>query len=175
MGRSGVLQRDYEVTFVLNATIDEEASAAAVERVNHLIDAGGGSVTEVHSWGRRRLAYPIAHHRDGVYVTTRFAMPTLALTAFENDLRLNESILRHLVVRQDEVPIRPILPAATVPAGQAAIPPHETAEPAPDHVDVEDMDVEPEDVDVEDVDVEGVEDADVQDITEPDLIPPADE
>ncbi|MGH2389252.1 MAG: 30S ribosomal protein S6, partial [Chloroflexota bacterium] len=62
------MQRDYEVTFVLNATIDEEASAAAVERVNHLIDAGGGSVTEVHAWGRRRLAYPIAHHRDGVYV-----------------------------------------------------------------------------------------------------------
>jgi small subunit ribosomal protein S6 len=173
MGRSGVLQRDYEVTFVLNATIDEEASAAAVERVNHLIDAGGGSVTEVHSWGRRRLAYPIAHHRDGVYVTTRFAMPTLALTAFENDLRLNESILRYLVVRQDEVPIRPILPAATVPAGQAAVSAHDTGESASEDVDVEDVDVE--DVDIEDVDIEGVEDADVQDITDLDLIPPADE
>jgi len=161
------LQRDYEVTFVLNATIDEEASAAAVERVNHLIATGGGSVTEVHSWGRRRLAYPIAHHRDGVYVTTRFAMPTLALTAFENDLRLNESILRHLVVRQDEVPIRPILPAATVPPGQAAVSTHDTAESAPEDEDIEDADMDMEDVDVDD--------ADVLDVTEPDLIPPADE
>jgi len=116
------LQRDYEVTFVLNATIDEEASAAAVERVNTLIAAGGGSVTEVHAWGRRRLAYPIAHQRDGVYVTTRFAMPTLALTAFENDIKLNDAILRHLVVRQDEVPLRPILPPPAAATHVAAAP-----------------------------------------------------
>jgi small subunit ribosomal protein S6 len=150
MGRSGVLQRDYEVTFVLNATIDEEASAAAVERVNHLIGAGGGSVTEVHSWGRRRLAYPIAHHRDGVYVTTRFAMPTLALTAFENDLRLNEAILRHLVVRQDEVPIRPILPTTAGPVAQAGSAARAVHEPELD-------------------------DADLDDTFDPDLVPPADE
>jgi small subunit ribosomal protein S6 len=150
MGRSGVLQRDYEVTFVLNATIDEEASAAAVERVNHLIGAGGGSVTEVHSWGRRRLAYPIAHHRDGVYVTTRFAMPTLALTAFENDLRLNEAILRHLVVRQDEVPIRPIGPTTAAPVAQAG----STARPTQETE---------------------LDDADLDDTFDPDLVPPADE
>ena len=144
------MQRDYEVTFVLNATIDEEASAAAVERVNHLIGVGGGSVTEVHSWGRRRLAYPIAHHRDGVYVTTRFAMPTLALTAFENDLRLNESILRHLVVRQDEVPIRPILPTTAGPVAQAG----STARPTQETE---------------------LDDADLDDTFDPDLVPPADE
>jgi small subunit ribosomal protein S6 len=144
------LQRDYEVTFVLNATIDEEASAAAVERVNHLIGAGGGSVTEVHSWGRRRLAYPIAHHRDGVYVTTRFAMPTLALTAFENDLRLNEAILRHLVVRQDEVPIRPIVPTMAGPVAQPESPVRVLRAPELD-------------------------DAELDDTFDPDLVPPADE
>ena len=144
------MQRDYEVTFVLNATIDEEASAAAVERVNHLIGAGGGSVTEVHSWGRRRLAYPIAHHRDGVYVTTRFAMPTLALTAFENDLRLNEAILRHLVVRQDEVPIRPIVQTTAAPLAQA----ESTARPTQETE---------------------LDDADLDDTFDPDLVPPADE
>ncbi len=136
------MQRDYEVTFVLNATIDEEASAAAVERVNHLIGAGGGSVTEVHSWGRRRLAYPIAHHRDGVYVTTRFAMPTLALTAFENDLRLNESILRHLVVRQDEVPIRPIVPTPAGPVTQAESAARPVHEPDLEDVDLDDVDLD---------------------------------
>jgi small subunit ribosomal protein S6 len=153
MGRSGVLQRDYEVTFVLNATIDEEASAAAVERVNTLIAAGGGSVTEVHAWGRRRLAYPIEHQRDGVYITTRFAMPTLALTAFENDLKLNEAILRHLVVRQDEVPLRPILP---VPAAAAHAPAPTTAQAEPELEDAEDADL-------------------LEDAFDPDLVPAADE
>ncbi len=111
--------RDYEVTFIVSTALDEEATAAVIERVNHLIGAGGGSVTEVHAWGRRRLAYPIAHNRDGFYVTTRFAMPTDAMSAFENDLRLNENILRHGAFRQDEVPIKPVLPVAVAP-GQAA-------------------------------------------------------
>lgn len=103
--------RDYELTFILSTALDEEASAAVVERVNQLILGGSGSVTEVHAWGRRRLAYPIEHQRDGFYITTRFSMPTLAVHSVDNDLRLNENILRHLIVRQDEVPIRPIVPA----------------------------------------------------------------
>jgi small subunit ribosomal protein S6 len=118
-GRSGVLQRDYEVTFILSTTLDEEASAATIERVNQLILNAGGSVTEVHAWGRRHLAYPIEKQRDGFYVTTRFAAPTLAVISIENDLRLNEGILRHLIVRQDEVPIRPIVPPSTMPQASA--------------------------------------------------------
>ena len=102
--------RDYEITFILSTAIDEEASAATVERVNQLITNGGGSITEVHAWGRRHLAYPIEHQRDGFYVTTRFSMPPNGLGVLDNDLRLNENILRHLVVRQDEVPIRPVVP-----------------------------------------------------------------
>ncbi len=150
------MQRDYEVTFILSTTLDEEASAATVERVNQLIATGGGAVTEVHSWGRRHLAYPIEHQRDGVYVTTRFAMPTQAVTAFENDLRLNEGILRHLVVRQDEVPIKPILPVAAAAGSQAA-----SAHVEPEIDDIDDVD--------DDVDV------DLDDSFDPDLVPAADE
>lgn len=128
--------RDYEITFVLSTTLDEEGQTAAVERVNHLIANGGGSVTEVHAWGRRHLAYPIEHQRDGFYVTTRFKLPPLAQMAFENDLRLNENILRHIVVRQDEAPLRPPLPVAALAghAAEVAV----IAEPAPDIIDEDD-------------------------------------
>jgi small subunit ribosomal protein S6 len=137
-----VAVRDYELTFVLSTTLDEEASAAAVERVNELILSGGGSVTEVHAWGKRRLAYPIAHQRDGLYITTRFSLPGGAVSMLDNDLRLNEHILRHLIVRQEEVPIRPVLPqtqttgapasaSATAPAELSAEP-EETEEPTSD-------------------------------------------
>ena len=109
--------RDYEITFVMSTVLDEEGQASTLERVNQLILSGGGSLTEVHAWGRRHLAYPIEHQRDGFFVTTRFSMPTLALGSLDNDLRLNESILRHLIVKQDEVPIRPITPVgAPAPA-----------------------------------------------------------
>jgi small subunit ribosomal protein S6 len=113
------------MTFVLTTTIDEETSATAVERVNQLILAGGGSVTEVHAWGRRRLAYPIAHQRDGMYITTRFSLPGGAVSMLDNDLRLNEHILRHLIVRQEEVPVRPVVPVPPPPVSASAAAPAE--------------------------------------------------
>jgi small subunit ribosomal protein S6 len=143
-GRSGVLLRDYEVTFIVNTALDEDATAAIIERVNHLIATGGGSVTEVHAWGRRRLAYPIAHNRDGFYVTTRFSMPTDAMTAFENDLRLNENILRHGAFRQDEVPIKPVLPISPTPGpGVEARQPEQEAAVGDDESVMEDEGIEP--------------------------------
>jgi small subunit ribosomal protein S6 len=141
-----VLQRDYELTIILSTTLDEDAQAATVERVNQLIGTGGGGVTEMHAWGRRRLAYPIAHQRDGFYVTTRFNMPTQGLAGFENDLRLNEGILRHLVVRQDEVPLRPLGPAApaatahSAPSAVATRSPEPEPEPVPEEADHEEFD-----------------------------------
>lgn len=146
--------RDYEVTYILNAALDEEGTAAVIEKVNQLVVTGGGSVTEVHAWGRRHLAYPIEHNRDGFYVTTRFSMPTEAMVAFDNDLRLNESILRHGVFRQDEVPIKPALPLSQTPS-------HAVVDMQPAHVEEEaDQD------DIEAVLEEGI---------DPDLIPAAEE
>jgi small subunit ribosomal protein S6 len=147
------LLRDYEVTYILSTSLDEEASAAVIERVNQLIVTGGGSVTEVHAWGRRHLAYPINHNRDGFYVTTRYSMPTQSMLAFENDLRLNENILRHGAFRQDEVPIKPVLPLAQTPSHAV-----ETLQP-----DLEDEAV--------DVDVEAV----LGEPIDPELIPAAED
>lgn len=152
------MQRDYEVTFVLSTTLDEESSAATLERINQLIATGGGAVNEVHAWGRRRLAYPIQHQRDGFYITTRFSMPTQAVLAFENDLRLQEGILRHLIVRQDEIPLRPILPTASQSGAQAAPTTARQSEPDADDEVGDDADI-----------------AGIADIEEEDLVPAAEE
>jgi len=139
------LLRDYEITFVMSTALDEEGQASTLERVNQLIIGGGGSLTEVHAWGRRHLAYPIEHQRDGFFVTTRFAMPTLALGSLDNDLRLNESILRHLIVKQDDVPIRPITPVvAPVPGSVSGVAPADAEVSLGDRgaVAVEDIDDE---------------------------------
>jgi small subunit ribosomal protein S6 len=141
------LLRDYEVTYILSTTLDEEASAAVIERVNQLIVSGGGSVTEVHAWGRRHLAYPIDHNRDGFYVTTRYSMPTQSMLAFENDLRLNENILRHGAFRQDEVPIKPILPVVQAAAQSAPAP--ASAASDGDSLDDQAIDVLDEEIDPE--------------------------
>jgi small subunit ribosomal protein S6 len=93
---------DYEITFILNPNLADDEATANTERISTLITNGGGEIVDVHPWGgKRRLAYPIEHHRDGYYVTTKFrAMPETAY-GLDAQIRINDNVMRHLVVRMD--------------------------------------------------------------------------
>lgn len=92
----------YEMVYVLRPTIPDDAVDQMVERVNSVITSRGGTVEKVDLWGRRRLAYPLEDHREGIYVLTNFACPPKATKEIEGQLRITEEVLRHLVVRLDK-------------------------------------------------------------------------
>jgi small subunit ribosomal protein S6 len=92
----------YEVTFIVRPELDEQALTAVVDKVKGFVTNGGGQVSEVNPWGRRRLAYPINKIREGQYVFIRAQLPAQMISGLERDLRLNEQILRFLVVRAEE-------------------------------------------------------------------------
>jgi len=94
--------RDYELALVLTPELAEDEVPAAVEKVSQAIASRGGQVKEVNLWGRRKFAYPLKRHVEGYYVITQFQMEPQMVAAVEANLRLNESVLRHLVVRLDE-------------------------------------------------------------------------
>jgi small subunit ribosomal protein S6 len=94
--------RDYELTVIFRPEIAEEEIPAEIEKVSQMISQKGGVVGEVNRWGRKRLAYPIKHCREGNYVLTPFKMdPTLALD-LDKSLQTSDRILRHLLVRLGE-------------------------------------------------------------------------
>jgi small subunit ribosomal protein S6 len=92
----------YEVTFIVRPELDEQALTAVVDKVKGFVTNGGGQVSEVNPWGRRRLAYPINKIREGQYVFIRAQLPAQMISGLERDLRLSEQILRFLVVRAEE-------------------------------------------------------------------------
>ena len=59
--------RDYELGIIINPDVGEEQARAIVERISQSIINNGGQVVRVNAWGRRRMMYPIQHHRDGLY------------------------------------------------------------------------------------------------------------
>ena len=89
---------EYELLYVISPRLSAEDVDAMVERVGALIADGGGSVSMVDNWGRRRLAYPIRHHFEGTYVLTYLNMPGERTAEFERALNINEDILRHLLI-----------------------------------------------------------------------------
>jgi small subunit ribosomal protein S6 len=96
--------REYELMYVLTPELSEEAVAAVQERVAALITSRGGEVTKVDHWGRRRLAYPIRKHLDGYYTVLRFKLDAQRTEELDRNLRLNEQVLRHLIVHAVDVP-----------------------------------------------------------------------
>ncbi len=94
--------RPYEVTFIVRPDVSEEGLTAVVDKVKASITNGGGQVTEVKPWVRRMLAYPINKITEGQYVFMQAQLPARIVSGLERDLRLNEQILRFLIVRAGE-------------------------------------------------------------------------
>jgi small subunit ribosomal protein S6 len=95
------MARDYELGIILNPDIGDDQARAIVERVTQTIAADDGQVVRVNAWGRRRLAYPIEHHRDGLYFFFDLILNPEATSELEHSIRVNEDILRHLLKVRD--------------------------------------------------------------------------
>ena len=93
--------RQYEILIILPPDLEEEAASGATERVRGYVTARGGEVHSLDPWGRRRLAYPIKRYREGVYHVGRFSLDPEQALDLDRSLRLNEQVLRHLIVRLD--------------------------------------------------------------------------
>jgi small subunit ribosomal protein S6 len=94
--------RPYELMYLMPPTADEERLTAVSERLQTTISSLGGKVEKVTPPARRRLAYELAHHRDGHYAVLEFSLPPDQAREFERTIKLTEDILRHIVVRRDE-------------------------------------------------------------------------
>jgi small subunit ribosomal protein S6 len=98
--------RRYELYLVIDAEAEEEDVNAIVQRMTELVTAGdgetSGEVIKVEARGKRRLAYPIQNKTEGQDVILYLHTPPQALSAMERVLKLDERVLRHLLVRTDE-------------------------------------------------------------------------
>ena len=92
----------YELALVLNAKLEDEPRAAAVEKVKEYIARFGGTVTNIDEWGKRRLAYEIQKMKEGFYYVVQFDAPTSAPAEIESRIRIMDNVMRYLVVKREE-------------------------------------------------------------------------
>jgi small subunit ribosomal protein S6 len=97
--------RRYELMLVLRPDLADDKVQSTLERTARAIAGGGGQIVKQAPWGRRRLAYPIDHHREGSYYVILFEAPATAIAELERGLLISEEVLRHLVTRVER-PVR---------------------------------------------------------------------
>jgi small subunit ribosomal protein S6 len=93
--------RDYELMLILPTQLEDTASTDTLQRVRGFITSHGGEVEAFEPWGRRRLAYPIRHLRDGMFHLARFTLGPDEAPELDRTLLRNEQVLRHLLIRID--------------------------------------------------------------------------
>ena len=90
--------RKYEVLLILPPDADEQVVVRVADRISQtLAQRGGGQVDRIDRWGRRRLAYEIAHQSEGYYVLIEFTAEPTALVELDRVLHLADDVIRHKV------------------------------------------------------------------------------
>ena len=89
----------YELTLVVNAKIEDDERAAAVEKAKEIITRFGGTVTEVEDAGKKRLAYEIQKMKEGFYYFIQFESDSVCPNEVEAHVRIMEPVIRYLCVK----------------------------------------------------------------------------
>ena len=91
--------RKYEIMYILRADLDEAQRKEVMEKLAKIITDNGGKVEETsEAMGLRELAYPIKEQSKGYYVVLKVSMDNKAINEFNSLVRINPSVLRHLIV-----------------------------------------------------------------------------
>ncbi len=93
--------RNYELAYIADPDLDEQALTALEDKVKGWIEAGGGQIVKVDRWGKRRFAYPIKKRVEGFYFIVDAQLPPQASVPIERDLRLSEQVLRYMITLQE--------------------------------------------------------------------------
>lgn len=98
--------RTYEALYIIQHETNENDVQTIAQEVETLITEAGGAIVRSEVWGKRRLAFEVKGQNEGIYVLVRFEADPGFNLKLESHFRLNESIVRFLVVLFDEKTLR---------------------------------------------------------------------
>lgn len=109
------MTRRYEVVYIFDSALEEPAVTEKLARFHALL--GAGVEVAVNHWGKRTLTYKLKRHETGYYVVVQFEAPATVLPEFERAVKLDDGVLRFLLVLAEAatpapVPVEPAVVAA---------------------------------------------------------------
>ena len=94
-------QSYYETMYILRPDIAEDEVTKYIDKYNKLLEEFGGTILDSQMRGKRRLAYQIAKHREGIYVQLSHQGDGQHIFKIEKAMRLSEDVIRYMTVKQE--------------------------------------------------------------------------
>ncbi|MDX2255977.1 MAG: 30S ribosomal protein S6 [Pseudanabaenaceae cyanobacterium bins.39] len=93
------VKRTYETMYILRPDLpDQDADAAIAKYQDFLVQQGSEDITIQHR-GRRRLAYDIKGHREGIYIQLNYTAVPSTIESLEKTMRLGDDVIRYMTVK----------------------------------------------------------------------------
>ncbi len=118
------MKRKYEIVYIFDSALEEPEVNEHLDRFHDLLKSSDQAepITGIAHWGKRTLAYPIQNKEIGYYVVAHFEAETELLGEFERAIKLNDTVLRYLVVINEGLSVtRPDQIESTEEAGTGAV------------------------------------------------------
>jgi small subunit ribosomal protein S6 len=94
--------RQYELVYILPPDTTEQQVADLQSQVESIVSRMNGHIEKTDNWGRKKLAYEIGHHKEGVYVLQLINGSGDLMKELDRRLKVLDLVIRHMIVRVDE-------------------------------------------------------------------------
>lgn len=94
--------KKYEIMYILNSSLEEEARQKTMESLHAIITDGEGTVDKVDEWGMKEFAYRIEDMTKGYYVVVEFTATPAVVDELDRICRINANVVRHMTVNLEE-------------------------------------------------------------------------
>jgi len=92
--------KTYEMLYVLDAAISDEAKESFVQKFEAVVANGGGKVVSTDKWGVKKLSYPINYKTDGYYVLMTFESESAVVKELDRIAGLSVEVLRRMITKK---------------------------------------------------------------------------
>ncbi len=91
----------YDLTLILNSTLEKSDLDKVLEKIKKAVTDPGGKIENIEEWGKKEMAYDIKKQKQGVYYNLLLEMEEKEAVTLEGKLRIEQNLLRHLLVRKE--------------------------------------------------------------------------
>jgi len=92
----------YELTLILEGKTSPAKKKSLVEKIEKLVKLNKGNILKKDDWGKKDFAYPIKKNDTGIYLFFEIELEPEAVNKVSEKIRIDDDVLRHLIIRKDE-------------------------------------------------------------------------